>query len=175
MFTFYIYIGLICFFVVFVLFFCYLCFLFVFFTRGPVLRFRRHPLRCRGGIPWSLGFGPSSMGTEDTHLKASKGLVPLFPIRASYNEPVTWSTPSLMLLMSGPAYDGTLQLGNIFNSYTRQDTCINMHTFHSQLRKPHDYIWRIMIGCTIKRKRRSCLLSRHNDCSLVTGIRHWSV
>ena len=50
-----------------------------------------------------------------------------------------------------------------------------MHTFYSQFRKPPDCIWRLLIDCTIKRKRRSCLLSRHNDCSLVTGIRHWSV
>ena len=56
------------------------------------------------------------MGAEDTHLTASTGLVPFFPIRASFKRTGHLIDPPLLLLMSGTAYDGTLQLGNIFNS-----------------------------------------------------------
>ena len=50
-----------------------------------------------------------------------------------------------------------------------------MHTFCSQFQKPPDCIWRLLIDSTIERKKRSSLLAHHNDYSLVTGIRHWSV
>ena len=56
---------------------CYQFPLLVCFYLGSGYEDWSNPLRCWGGIPWSLGFGPSSLGTEDTHLKASAGWVPL--------------------------------------------------------------------------------------------------